>query len=189
MRIILSILILIFSFQSFAKADDISEFEIEGISIGDSLIAHIGLDKIEGLKESYYKDNLYTTVTIFPGETKLKLENYEALVISFLSSDNKFKIQGLSGIVMYKENIQDCKKKSDQIVKEFNSILSDIEPQKNNFNAELGKVNSIEFHFKNTDMAIVACYDYDPHPSNTDHLRISLNRKQFLNWIETKAYK
>ncbi len=189
MKKLFFIVILTLNFQSFTKADDIREFEIEGISIGDSLITHIGLDKIEGLKESYYKDNLYTTVTIFPGETKLELENYEALVISFLSSDNKYKIQGLSGIVMYKENINDCKKKRDQIVKEFNSIFSDIKPQKNNFNAGLGKVNSIEFHFKNTDMAIVACYDYDPHPSNTDHLRISLNRKQFLNWIETKAYK
>ena len=36
MRIFLSILILIFSFQSWTKADDIRDFEIEGISIGDS---------------------------------------------------------------------------------------------------------------------------------------------------------
>jgi len=34
MRVFISVLVLIFSFQSWTKADDISEFEIEGMSIG-----------------------------------------------------------------------------------------------------------------------------------------------------------
>ncbi len=40
MKIILSLLIIIFSLQSLTKADDIRDFEIEGISIGDSLLKH-----------------------------------------------------------------------------------------------------------------------------------------------------
>ena len=38
MRIILSLLIIIFSVQPWTKADDIRDFEIEGMSIGDSLL-------------------------------------------------------------------------------------------------------------------------------------------------------
>ena len=38
MKIFLSVLILIFSIQSWTKANDIRDFEIEGISIGDSLL-------------------------------------------------------------------------------------------------------------------------------------------------------
>ena len=38
MKIFLSVLILIFSIQSLTKADDISDFQIEGISIGDSVL-------------------------------------------------------------------------------------------------------------------------------------------------------
>ena len=38
MRVYLTILILIFFIQSWAKADDISDFEIEGMSVGDSLL-------------------------------------------------------------------------------------------------------------------------------------------------------
>ena len=45
-RIFLSVLILIFSFESLAKADDISEFEIEGMSIGDSLLKYMSIDEI-----------------------------------------------------------------------------------------------------------------------------------------------
>jgi len=189
MKKLLLIFFITFSFQPLIKADDIREFEIEGISIGDSLIEHISLNKIEKLKESYYKDNLYTTITVFPGETKIELENYDALVMSFLSSDNKFKLQGLSGIIIYKKNINDCKKKRDEIVDAINSIFSNIIPHNNDFDAGLGNVKSVEFDFKNKDMVIVACYDYDPHPSHTDHLRVSLNRKKFLNWIENEAYK
>ena len=46
MRLIISILVLTLSLQLWTKADDISEFEIEGISIGDSLLEH---DKTIGL--------------------------------------------------------------------------------------------------------------------------------------------
>ena len=38
MRNFLLILILTFSFQSLSKADDIRDFEIEGMSIGDSAL-------------------------------------------------------------------------------------------------------------------------------------------------------
>ena len=178
----------IFSFQASTKADDIKDFEIEGMSVGDSLLNYINASKIDGLKESYYKDNLYSTITIFPGDTKIDLKNYDALVISFLSKDNEYILQAISGIIIYKD-ILDCNKKRMLIVEDFNSIFSNIKPQINNFDAEFGKIESTEFDFKNQDKAIVACYDYDPHPSYTDHLRVSLNRGDFLNWIENKAYK
>ena len=37
MRVFLAVIVLTFSFQPWTKADDISDFEIEGMSIGDSL--------------------------------------------------------------------------------------------------------------------------------------------------------
>ena len=56
MRIFISFLILILNFQSWAKADDIRDFEIEGISIGDSLLEHLNKDFIKK-KSSYVKIN------------------------------------------------------------------------------------------------------------------------------------
>ena len=38
MRIFIALLVLIFSLQSWTKADDIRELQIEGMSIGDSLL-------------------------------------------------------------------------------------------------------------------------------------------------------
>ena len=49
MKILLSILILVFSLQSWTKADDISEFQIEGISIGDSALNFYSKRKLKNL--------------------------------------------------------------------------------------------------------------------------------------------
>ena len=50
MKILLSVLVLIFSLQSWTKADDIRDFEIESMSIGDSLLDHVSKELI--LKEN-----------------------------------------------------------------------------------------------------------------------------------------
>ena len=41
MKLFLTVLILIFSLQSWTKADDIRDFEIEGMSIGVSLLDYV----------------------------------------------------------------------------------------------------------------------------------------------------
>ena len=38
MRVFLAVLVLIFSFQSWTKADEVSEITIEGLSVGDSAL-------------------------------------------------------------------------------------------------------------------------------------------------------
>ena len=60
MRIFSAVLLLIFNLQSSIKAD-ISEFEIEGISIGDSLLKFLTADEIKKKSSDthYYKDNKY----------------------------------------------------------------------------------------------------------------------------------
>ena len=46
MRVFLAVLVLIFSLQSWTKADDISDFQIEGMSIGDTLLQYYSKDQI-----------------------------------------------------------------------------------------------------------------------------------------------
>ena len=50
MRIFLAIVILIFSLQSWTKADNISDFQIDGMSIGDSLLNFANKQEIEAAK-------------------------------------------------------------------------------------------------------------------------------------------
>ena len=54
-KIFICALILALNFNSFSKADDISEFEIEGLSIGYSLLNKYSKKEIEDL----YKEQLH----------------------------------------------------------------------------------------------------------------------------------
>ena len=47
LRVFISIIILIFSFQSLTKADDIKDFQIEGISIADTLLKYATNQQID----------------------------------------------------------------------------------------------------------------------------------------------
>ena len=62
MRIFLSILILIFNFQSWTIADDIRDFQIEGMSIGDSLLDFLSEDEINNSRRNYYSNRKYYAV-------------------------------------------------------------------------------------------------------------------------------
>ena len=65
MNKILLILILTLSFQSLTKAEDIKDFEIEGISIGDSLLDHMSLNKITKKKIPIKTKDIFTILEIF----------------------------------------------------------------------------------------------------------------------------
>ena len=54
MKRLLLILVLTLSFQSIAKADDIRDFQIEGMSIGDSLLINMSKKEIDSTK-IYFK--------------------------------------------------------------------------------------------------------------------------------------
>jgi hypothetical protein len=56
MKRLLLILILTFSFQTLAKADDIKDFEIEGMTIGDSALDYFSKDQIIKNSRNYYKN-------------------------------------------------------------------------------------------------------------------------------------
>ena len=62
MKRLLLILILTFSLQSWTKADDIRDFEIEGISIGDSALDFFSEKDIKKNSKPFYKNKKYTPV-------------------------------------------------------------------------------------------------------------------------------
>ena len=57
MKRLLLVLILTLSFQSWSKADDIRDFEVEGVSVGQSLLDYIPSDEIESIKSKWQYPN------------------------------------------------------------------------------------------------------------------------------------
>ena len=67
MRVFIAVLVLIFSLQSLTKADDIRDFEIEGMSVGDSLLDHFSESKIKESKQEtqYPASDRYIILTFY----------------------------------------------------------------------------------------------------------------------------
>ena len=62
MRILISVLILTLSLQSWTKADDIRDFEIEGMSIGDSALNFLSENHIKNNSMDFFKSKKFTPV-------------------------------------------------------------------------------------------------------------------------------
>ena len=118
MRVFIAVLVLIFSLQSWTKADDISEFEIEGISIGDSLLDYFSEKEILVTKANWYNDNTYST-------SQLTLNSYEIfkdIDISYLTSDKNYTIVSLSAIHS-DANKSNCRSIQNEIVEDLSKIF------------------------------------------------------------------
>ncbi len=136
MRVFIAAIILIFSFQSWGKADDIRDFQIEGMSIGDSLLDYATKDEIE--KNKYFfkeqKNKEYAVVNLKNININIKnSELYDKVTATFRTSDGRYKIKKVEGIIWFIDDINSCLKKRDEIIKELSDLF------KNNRKEDTGK--------------------------------------------------
>ena len=117
MRIFLTVLILIFGLQSWSKADDIKDFQIEGMSIGDSLLDYFNIKDIKKINYNNSKKFLMTN------HTSKKFKTYDEVNFHYKSKDRKFIIHELNGAIYYANNIQKCYDKKLEILKEIKKIF------------------------------------------------------------------
>ena len=75
MRIFLSLIIIFFNLQSWTNADNIKDFEIEGMSIGDSALDYFNNNELKKATDESAKDRKYIVKSFFNKEWIL----YEAI--------------------------------------------------------------------------------------------------------------
>ena len=88
MRVFIAVLVLIFSLQSWTKADDIRDFEIEGMSIGDSLLDYFSESKIKNLPRDYYPGSKKYEMIEVQGQYK----DYDVVAFHVKDKDKKYLI-------------------------------------------------------------------------------------------------
>ena len=174
-----------------SQADDIQDFQIEGMSIGDSLLDYLSKEEIKKntvIYDDSSTDTTYSTVEIGHGDTSLNLNFYEDLILVYKTKDNKFILNSISGAKNYK-NMNNCYKEMDSAIKDISESLTKIKPtQKKTVNTNLGTWKGVKFIFKSGDYISVKCIDYDKEVY-FDHLRISIHRLEYMEWINAKAYQ
>ena len=196
MKILLTLFILFFSSSVFA--DDISDFEIEGISVGDSLLDYMTEVEIKNaLKNaSYLKDNKF--VIIFG--TQSNINTYEVLQITFKTNDKKYIIYSVTGIINSFKNINECLNIRDEIVDEISELFKKnatktIRDKRNHSYDKTGNSKSytVSFHFKSGDYVAVECHDWSKELETKnrwrDELRVDMYNQEFYNFLINEEYK
>ena len=188
-RLSLYLFLIFFTLQTPSRADDISEFQIEGMSIRDSLLDYFSEEEIKkNIRHEYYKNNEYTAVE-FSSRPSFKV--YDNVGLDVITLDKKFVIQSISG-VLFIENISDCYKKQKQIDKELSIIFKNAKKEKNNRNHDAdktgkSKTKAINYWFKSGDLATIICLDWSSDLTSkygwTDNLAVELKTKEYNDFL------
>ena len=194
MRLILITIIFIFSLQSLVKANNIKDFEIEGMSIGDSLLNFSSKrsikNEINNKDNSVYYEDKYVSIVVLELRNKLKI--YEEVKAIINPRDKTYKIVALEGILAF-EDINECHKNQIDISKEIkNSLNLAVNPdqwdlEKNRLPPSIKGIRFIDFNL-NDDLSLgsfrTACYDY---ASGKDLLMVIINSSEFDLYLQETA--
>ena len=180
-------------FSSSINADDISQFQIEGISIDSSALDYFSEEEILRNKQNFYNDDGYS-VSEFLNKSKFKtFSTYDAIQIHYKKNDQNYIIEGISGIIDLLNNINDCKMIKKEIDNEISSILKNI--QKDEFESSHSadptgnsRLDSIVYTHQNGTMNL-RCVDWAEETNYIDHLRFSINSNELNDWLNKFAYK
>ena len=195
MKVFLSVLVLIFSLQSWTKADDISDFEIEGMSIGDSLLDYLSKEEINEYLENafFYKDKKFADIFVKP---KTENANYGMLQISIKPEEKKHIIYAIGGQISYINNIGECYAQKDEMGSDIDKMISNsskvkrVDNEKHEYDKTGNSYTSSIYYFLENGSIDIQCYDWSKKLEERfdDKLVISFKSNEFRNFLVNEAY-
>jgi len=197
MNRLLLILILTFSFQSLTKADDITDFQIEGMSIGDSALDFMTekeiIKTLDHKHTFFYKKKVFAVIT-----SLLKNDKYDRISITIKPNDKSFLIHGIEGIIYFNNDISGCLKKKIEAQNELKSFLkntnyNDQEKYKHPGDPSGNSLQTVfDFNFKNGGLTRVVCHDWSEKLTNekgwTDEFKIYIVSEVFYDFVNSDGY-
>ena len=182
MKILLTFVVLLFS--SLLVAEDISDLEIEGLSIGDSLLDYFSEEEITKIKKNYEpKSKKFYRIIYYSN-----LDKYDTLTINMKSNDDRYIIYNLSGNIEF-ENMTNCELKRKNIETEISQILKNSKKEEYKYNYPNDTSISTVTDFNvNGGKIRTWCTDYSTFAEEDnfkDHLGVNLTSSIFLTWLET----
>ena len=200
MKIFLSVLVLIYSFQSWTKADNIGDFEIGNFSLNKSLLNYYSKKNLiknwNGQKIGYgFKSNKYYKFAFFGSE----FDPYDHVVLYTLRSDNNFIIKSITGFRSDFE-IKKCYKEMNTIAKEINEMFPNSKQE--NYGPSIKPLDpsgkstekGILFILVDGSVAGISCIDYSneylkKYDWESDHMQIFLDTKEYDKWLRDEAWQ
>jgi len=185
MKKFLAMLILILTFQTPSQADNIRDFQIEGMSIGDSLLDYVTKDEIEERKRYFYKSKEYASMS--KGDSSFKV--YGGFQAHFKDNDPEYIIQSLNGMILYKDNIKGCYKKMNEVVDQLTDFFENVKKTNKETidhsydKSGKSKITFVKFVFKSGDFISVECVDWSKELPYNVKLSVLIKTKEMQEWL------
>ena len=188
MKKLLVIIALSLCFITPSHADDIRDFQIEGMNVGESLLDYFNEDEIKNNLVLWYKNNKMRTTEM----TSPKFKVYRVVHLSYKNNDKNYIINNISGELKLNKN--DCANTMNEINEEFKKIFENYKIKNETIKHPIDKsgksiVTEIGYHFDNGDVAVVQCYNMSKKTIYPSGLKLQLAKREFANWLSLEAYK
>ena len=206
MKKILGIVVLGLLLSTSAYTDDIKDFQIENISIGDSALDYFTESKLEDGELDWFNYSYKEFATSLVSGKGI----YDWFKISYKSDDDNFTIEGLVGIVVKKKyDDAECNKEIDSAALNISWLFKNTKKGKKQLYKVIynprkifqepnpsGKsiATSISFDFKDEGKIILSCYNMDEATNQIDSpikdinqfdtFRIDIRSKVFTHYLE-----
>ena len=191
MRLFIAAFILVLTFQAFVKADNINEFEIEGIGVGYSAFDFYSKNEIDKSKAYVYKSKKYAMF----GKDVIN-SNYEHVLIEFIDTGN-YLINSVIGKIFYNNNNFDqCSIKENEILIELKKQFKESAEYTNHgitsHEADPSGKSKGSWHtFKLNDGSgwiYLECMNWAEETGKWDNLRVTIFNKTFQDFLVNEAY-
>ena len=191
MKRLLFILILTLSFQTLTNADDVRDFEIEGMSIGDNLLDHFTKKYINSLQtETYPKSDKFYVVD---GSFK-NSELYDGFQVALKKND--FTVYGITAGIFY-DNMKNCLTHKNKVESEISNIFKsskkfategkhDADPNGNSY------MHQTQYSLLKGGLIAIECLDWSDEITDKynwqDNFSISFYSNEYEDFVRYEAY-
>ena len=190
-RLPLYLFLILFTLQTPSLADDIRDFQIEGMSIGDSLLDYFSEEEIKKMSKVIYPKSTKYIKLEYGNSTKF--DTYESVTFHVKENDKRFIIHTINGVIFFENELTKCLNKKKEVVKNLTSIFENIEPRDYDYKYEIDDGKSIayisDFDFKDDSSIRVFCINWSEITEKKrnfgDTLSISISTNYLLEWLDT----
>jgi len=172
-------------------ADDISDFEIEGISIGDSLLNYLNAEEIKSMITK--TRSMYDYLTDKFGEVYYyeDLKTYDHISFFVKPDDRNYLIYGLRGTVKI-NNLENCLEYQSKLMSDSKEVIPNNEPKIENHDHPVdptgkSKVYSKFIYLSSGDFIRVACNMFEKKLALKNNwssgLTLFIGKKEVESWL------
>ena len=196
-RLSLCLFLILFSLQTPSQADDIRDFQIEGMSVGDNLLDHaetLGVTRefILNKKFKFYPKSNRLGLLRFGNRGTFQI--YDGVQIT--ADSKNYKIYTISGIIEIKSK-SECINKQKTIIEELSKVAVSAKKEIENFTPhrvdDTGEsiANGVYLDFASGDTLSAECYLWGKkfkEKGHDDNLKVNIETKEGRDFLQNEAY-